>query len=379
MRTYAKKAAAAAMSILLLLGGCASAGPPESTPAGSVSRVSGTSSTAGPDTTAAPTASTVVRTDGSHAPAGTSAQSRATASGDAPRISAATSTSISTVSVTASATVPMTTGTRAPRPAGSARMTNLDYDNGGRFIGDNDGPAYVSYSKKGYARASVDVLLSDAKVQIERRSDGKILIAYAFLGLDTVSDDGVGNCLDAGLQYGTDRQWHVFYNLQRASVGEARWYESRRFLDPTHDYRLTLDCSKNNGWAELTVLDLTTGLVADSVWMQALYAKKDGSNVDFYQDYALDFPDDVKFTPDGAPGRDDFVQITRYNMDEGCYLKDLRIVRATLDGQPWTAEKTDRRVMWPDRSCTAIGRPIVRVSRAEFDTQRSLDLDLDGK
>ena len=50
-------------------------------------------------------------------------------------------------------------------------MTNLDYDNAGRFIGDNDGPAYVIYSKKGYARASVDVLLSDAKVQIERRSD----------------------------------------------------------------------------------------------------------------------------------------------------------------------------------------------------------------
>lgn len=244
-------------------------------------------------------------------------------------------------------------------------------------MGDSDGPAYCVYSKKGYNVASIDVLLQDVQVQIDRRSDDRILVAYIFLGMDIADENGQWkNCLDAGLQYGTAHQWHLFYSLFDASEGQQKWYESRKMLDSTHDYRLTLDASKNNGWAELTAYDLTEGRVADSVLLQARYAYKDGHNVSFYQDYALDFPTNVKYTTAGVPSENDWEEITLYNTDQGCCLKNLRIVKATLNGQPWTAADTDRRVMWPDCHNTKIDYPAVKVSFASFDTELQLDLDM---
>lgn len=293
---------------------------------------------------------------------------------------AASSSGRSTTAVTATSAATTTTAKTYPRPAGpggSQSMNSRTYDNAGKFMGDSDGPAYCVYSKKGYNVASIDVLLRDVQVQIDRRSDDRILVAYIFLGMDIADENGQWkNCLDAGLQYGTAHQWHLFYSLFDASEGQQKWYESRKMLDPTHDYRLTLDASKNNGWAELTAYDLTEGRVADSVLLQARYAYKDGHNVSFYQDYALDFPTNVKYTTAGVPSERDWEEITLYNTDQGCYLKNLRIVKATLNGQPWTAADTDRRVMWPDCHNTKIDYPAVKVSLAAFDTELQLDLDM---
>lgn len=289
-----------------------------------------------------------------------------------------------TASEPAATQKPTTTTKAGPRPtiagpAGSEILDNLTYDNAGRPMGDNDGPAYLVSSKRGYNVCSIDVILSEVDVQIYRRSDNRYIIAYIFLGLDITDANGYWkNNLDAGLRYDSTGKWHLFHSIVDVSApNQSKWYESRVGLDPTHDYRLTLDSSRNDGWATLTAYDLTEGGKAvDSVEFQARYAKKDGSNTAFYQDYALDFPEDTKYTTDGVASKSNWPEITLYNTDEGVYMKNLQIVNATLNGQPWTAAKSDRRVMWPDCNVKKIDYAVVRVSKAAFDTALRLDLDM---
>lgn len=354
-----------------LLGGCTMSEPlvsqETSSPSSSISETASSNEPSTPQTSEERT----TQSDGS---------STSFSSGQKPTETAAATTKTTTTAAPTITTANLTTSktySRPAKPKGQQSMNNQTYSNAGKFMGDSDGPAYCVYSKKGYHTASIDILLQDVQVQIDRRSDDRILVAYIFLGMDIAGDNGQWkNCLDAGLQYGTAHQWHLFYSLFDASEGQQKWYESYKMLDSTHDYRLTLDASKNNGWAELTAYDLTEGCVADSVLLQARYAYKDGRNISFYQDYALDFPTNVKYTTAGVPSQSDWEEITLYNTDQGCYLKNLQIVNATLDGKPWVAADTDRRVMWPDCSHTKIDYPAVKVSLAAFDTELKLDLDM---
>lgn len=264
----------------------------------------------------------------------------------------------------------------------SEHFSNLTYDNAGQKMGDCDGPAFCVYSHKGYSRASMDVLLSRLRLCTRRRSDGLPLTAYIFLGVDSFDDrDVFVNCFDAGLAYDNDRcRWVLFYNVLRTVPPHEKWYTSAVCLEDTHDYRLVLDTSGEDGFAELAAYDLSLGgQKADSVRFYTKDTRRDGSNTVYYQNYAMDFPDYIKYTPDGRPSEDDWPQITLYNMDEGAYMKDLCICGCTLDGQPWTAEMTRNRSVWPDRTMTWIDAPIVQVACPARDMAWRIDFVLDRR
>lgn len=75
--------------------------------------------------------------------------------------------------------------------------TNLSYTNPGK-MGDNDGPAVCVYAKPGYFRASLDIAVSDIRMQT-LRADGRFVNAYIFLGVDILDAGGSWiNCFDAG-------------------------------------------------------------------------------------------------------------------------------------------------------------------------------------
>lgn len=307
-----------------------------------------------------------------------------------------TTPSAPTAHTTASTTVAAATTTTAsrprpvlPQPQGTGSLDSRTYKSKTR-IGDWGGPAYAIYSNKGYNRATIDVELSDVEISMTRRSDGKTLVGYIFLGMDIYhpTDGYWVNCLDAGIGYdGATGEWTIFHFLYDASApGQNKWYKSHRALDPTHDYRLILDCSKSDGWTTLTAYDITDDRVADSVEFQARYALKDGSNVDFLQDYAIDMKDDllrdaagnVYNTPEtaGDISDDGWKGIILYSTNENVYLRNLKITAATLNNQPWTADKTRLRGCSPDYKQADIGYDVVKVTQADFDTGCRVDMDL---
>ena len=186
--------------------------------------------------------------------------------------------------------------------------TNLGFKNSGKYTGDNDGPAYVAYSKIGYNKASFDFCLSKAKINMSRKSDGRWTNSYIFLGVDVYDEkQEFLNCIDAGFCYaGGSKDWHLFYNLLTTSKKDSfTWYESSVSLDATHDYRLILDCSQKDNTATLTIVDLSDGnKAADTAEFEVWHAKADGSNLSLYQDFAIDFPDDIKKDRAGEPSED---------------------------------------------------------------------------
>lgn len=263
-------------------------------------------------------------------------------------------------------------------PQGTESLTNLTHNNNGGKMGDADGPAYCVYSNKGYNCASIDILLSKIDMNLARKSDGEYLTAYLFLGADIFDDNGnFVNCFDAGIGYNIyKKKWVLFFNILEADFHQPRWYTSNTLLDETHDYRLKVDTSKQDGWALVTLEDLTLGGVeVDSAAFETLYSRKDGSNTLYLQDYALDYPDRVKFDTSGNPSNS-WSEITLYNTDQNIYLRNVQIVNATLNGKPWTAEKTRNRSVWPDCTMTWMSYPVVRVSHAAFDTELQIDLDM---
>ena len=275
-----------------------------------------------------------------------------------------------------------------PEPAGSQSINSLTYKTpGNQRIGDWGGPAYTVYSQKGYNRVSMDIALSEVKINMLRKSDKKTLVGYAFLGMD-IHDPAGGywvNCLDAGIKYdGIKGKWVLFHFIYDVSApNQPKWYESYKGLDPTHDYRLSLDCSKSDGWTTLAAYDLTEGREADSIMFQARYAKKDGSNVSFYQDFAIDMPEDVTRDHQGNVYKDDgtlsdevWEKIILYNTDEDVYIRNMKITNSCLNGKPWTADKTRLRGFSPDTRQTHIDYQVVRVSRANFDNEFRIDIDM---
>ena len=61
---------------------------------------------------------------------------------------------------------------KAPLPENATLVTNLDYTNTGK-MGDNDGPAVCVYAPEGYNKATLDIRMSEIRINTKRKSDGK--------------------------------------------------------------------------------------------------------------------------------------------------------------------------------------------------------------
>ena len=261
-------------------------------------------------------------------------------------------------------------------------ITNLEFTNSGRYQGDNDGPAYVIYSKIGYNKASFEFRLSQVKLNMRRKSDQRWTNSYIFLGVDVYDEkEEFLNCIDAGFCYSGDvLNWHLFYNLLNTNQ-EVSWYESPVALDETHDYRLILDCSKKDNSATITIIDITDGnRMVDTADFEVMYARKDGSNLSMYQDYAIDYPDNIRKDRTGESFTQDWEEITLYNTNEGIYLNNIIIQDAKLhspDGEYiWTEERTNDHFMWPSTWCKKMDYACTKIQKQQMNSELILNLDL---
>ncbi len=276
---------------------------------------------------------------------------------------------------------------KIPIPEGSTVITNRNYDNGGGKMGDNDGPAYCVYSKIGYNKASMDIAVDKIKINTIRRTDGKFVNAYIFLGCDVYNGAWWANCFDTGLCYsGKNPAWHLFYNIYKpAGDGEATWYESKVKLSPEHSYTLTLDTSLADEMATLTIYDLTLDKIADSVTFSVYGMKADGSNTSYLMDFALDYPPNTKLDTSGNAS-EDFVEITLYNTDEDLYMQNIlvenvKIYKGTDPGVPlvWDDTHTGNRALWPDKNIDRFDYDCTKVITAPgggYDYSFRVDLDM---
>jgi len=275
-----------------------------------------------------------------------------------------------------------TTGSEYSGDEVERSITNLEFTNSGRYQGDNDGPAYVIYSKIGYNKASFDFRLSQVKLNMRRKSDQRWTNSYIFLGVDVYDEkEEFLNCIDAGFCYSGDvLNWHLFYNLLNTNQ-EVSWYESSVALDETHDYKLILDCSQKDNSATITIIDITDGnRMVDTAEFEVMYAKKDGSNLSMYQDYAIDYPDNIRKDRTGESFTKDWEEITLYNTNEGIYLNNIIIQDAKLytpEGEYiWTQERTNDHFMWPSTWCKKMDYACTRIQRQQMNSELILDLDM---
>ncbi len=275
-----------------------------------------------------------------------------------------------------------TTGSEYSGDEVERSITNLEFTNSGRYQGDNDGPAYVIYSKIGYNKASFEFKLSQVKLNMRRKSDQRWTNSYIFLGVDVYDEkEEFLNCIDAGFCYSGDvLNWHLFYNLLNTNQ-EVSWYESSVALDETHDYKLILDCSQKDNSATITIIDITDGnRMVDTAEFEVMYAKKDGSNLSMYQDYAIDYPDNIRKDRTGESFTKDWEEITLYNTNEGIYLNNIIIQGAKLytpEGEYiWTQERTNDHFMWPSTWCKKMDYACTRIQRQQMNSELILDLDM---
>jgi hypothetical protein len=289
------------------------------------------------------------------------------------------SKSVSTAAASAAASSSVTS---SAAEAERKVWTNLTWLNNGNKVGDNDGPAYVVYSKKGYNKASQVIKVSKMELNLVRKSDKKTLNGYAFIGID-IYNAKTGqwtNCIDAGLGFiGSTGKCHACINRYSVPPDEETWWESSVELDMTHDYKLVLDASQKDEEVTLSVYDVTTGdKKVDSKTFTLYYAKADGSNIAVYQDYAMDYPDDVRYDTNNMLS-DDWEQITLYNTNEGLYMKniigtDLCLYDAS-GCHPWTADRTADRFMWPDKT-SSIPYVTTTVTQEKEDYETIIDLNM---
>ncbi len=292
----------------------------------------------------------------------------------------ACSNNVSTSSTTA--TKSSSTNTSSKSAATSNVSTNLTWTNNGDKQGDNDGPAYVVYSKEGYNKASQVIAVSKMRTNLVRKSDKKTVNGYAFIGMDIYNstDDQWANCIDAGLGFiGSTGKCHACINRYSADPDEPTWWESSVELDTTHDYKLVLDASEKDEQVTLSVYDVTNGnKKVDSKQFSLYYSKADGSNIAIYQDYALDFPEDIRKDTKNED-TDDWEQITLYNTNQDLYMKniqasDLRLYNAS-GSFLWTEELTADRFMWPDKTST-IKYITTTVTQTKKDNETTIDLNM---
>ena len=267
-------------------------------------------------------------------------------------------------------------------PEGAVVFTNLDYKNTGK-MGDSDGPAVCYYSKTGYRKASMDVLISKMKIHTVRE-DKKFVNAYMFLGCDVFNGSYWCNCFDAGFCWsGRNAAWHLFYNIyEPADSLQKGWYESSVRLNSGHDYRLTLDTSEKDEQATIIIYDLTADKEADRAVFRVKNMKCDGSNTGYLMDFALDYPNDVRMDVNGkATG--DWEQITLYNSDRGLYMRNVlventRILPANAEEEiPWTADLNSARSLWPDKSLSVVDYPCTTLTELPSEEGLKFRVDLD--
>ncbi|MBQ6183879.1 MAG: hypothetical protein IJK33_08345 [Clostridia bacterium] len=268
-------------------------------------------------------------------------------------------------------------------PDGVKVITNLDYDNGKGKMGDSDGPAYCVYSNVGYNKASMDIKISEMKINTLRTSDRKYVNAYMFLGCDIYSGSYWTNCFDCGFCWsGRNAAWHLFYNIYTpADKSQAGWYESSVRLKKNHDYRLTLDTSEKDELATIIVYDLTKDKEVDRAEFRVKGMKCDGSNTAYLMDFALDYPGDVKKDTNGDPSDDNWKEITLYNTDENLYMRNVIVenvkIYAGENEYVWDDSRTKNRSLWPDINIPEIDYACTKVIADEENYDFSFRVDLD--
>ncbi len=252
---------------------------------------------------------------------------------------------------------------------GNESFDNLTLDMPvGTRMGDNDGPAYCVYGKKGYNSASFCFDLSETDF-VGVGSNGTKVNGYMFLGVDVYSDNGYWiNCCDAGFVYEYNTSgWRLFYATASTEQYDGQWFSGTRVLDQTHNYRLTLDTSLEDGKATLVAYDLVDDCVADTLTFTLGGSKKDGSNTAYLMNAAIDWVD----RPES-----DFIGETNKNLGSGIHLNDVRIYDCLVykDGNslPFV---TDHRAVWPDNSMN-VKSSVAKVHHVIGDSEFIIDIDL---
>jgi hypothetical protein len=260
------------------------------------------------------------------------------------------------------------------------KTTNLEWKNTGNEEGDADGPAYVVYSKKGYNMASEIIDLSSIQSNLVRRTDKETVNSYLFLGADIYDKSGQWeNCADAGLCLSGAGKWHAFVN--RYECDDDNWFESDVNLDSTHKYKLVLDCSQKDEYFTLSIYDVANAnKKVDSKTCNLYYSKKDGSNISLYQDYAIDFPDDVKMDTTGQYSGD-WEKVVAYNTNQNLYMRNITVSDACLykssAAYKWESGLTNDRFMWPEKS-NNIKYACTTIRSVKQDVSCIIDLDLNN-
>jgi hypothetical protein len=239
------------------------------------------------------------------------------------------------------------------------------------------------YSKTGFNQATFNISLKDIESNLVRKSDGKEVASYLFLGVDVYENGQWINCADAGLCLVGNGKWHAFVNRYQPDSEQwyidNTWWESSVNLNSEHEYQLLLKTSELDEKMTLSLIDITDGnKQADSKTVDLRYAKKDGSNTRYYRDLAIDFPPEVCRDEQGNP-TDDWIEIIKYNTDENLYVRNVHCSDArlyNLEGSVlWTNSYEDCRFLWPDKR-GQLGYACTKVSSIKRDYEDILTMDM---
>lgn len=266
---------------------------------------------------------------------------------------------------------------------GTEEITNLTYANRDKnSMGDQGAPGYCVYSKVGFNKAEMNVEVSQIDVNNFGSKKGHVT-CYAFLGASVNNAGGwwMNNC-DAGLMYDTETTgWHLFWATSTDANGKRGWDSNSKTLNGKHDYKIVLDTSYADGKAKVSAIDLADNSVADSMEFELWGAKKDGSNTLYLTDIAIDWADENTFvdTQGNPTTEDNWVEITKANMNQGIHLNNVRLYDIALyrNGTrlPWTKDLTDRRGIWSDKN-DPIDVVTTRIHHIIEDYEYIIDLDL---
>ena len=122
----------------------------------------------------------------------------------------------------------------------------------------------------------------------------------------------------------------------------------------------------------------------DSVSFSAADMLCDGSNTAYYQNFALDFPDDLKVGADGKPGVSydaaDWPASVLYSSDEGLHMQNINVTDARLcgpDGETvWNEDVNETLGLWPDKTVSDIDYVCTRVVHDTPYSRYRIDLDM---
>jgi len=182
---------------------------------------------------------------------------------------------------------------------------------------------------------------------------------------------------------GADGKWRLFHNIyENTDLDENRWYTSPKLLDDMHDYRIEVDSSAEDEKCTVNIYDLTDGgRLADTRTFTVKNLKRDGSNTAYYQDFALDFPENVMVEPDGKVGttydKADWVKTTLHSTDENIFMQNICVTDAKLYKDE-AAKQWDEGVLglWPDSSVSGVDYPCTTVVEGEDYYKYRIDLDM---